>query len=94
MAAELFEVYALENAVYRRLRANGRVTEAEARRFFVHRVAPRLLEDARAALTDQLTRPDSEVPVSMKDMIMEALILDNDLRGKRFVAESEAMVPL
>jgi hypothetical protein len=86
MANELFEAYALENAIYRKLRADGQVSEKAARRVFVERVAPRLLEDARGALTQCLAQPDEAVPVSMKDKIAEALIADNDLRAKRIVA--------
>jgi hypothetical protein len=93
MANELFEVYAVENAVYRRLRADGALTEAQARKVFVSRVAPRLLEDARKALTACLAQSDAEVPVSLKDQIAEALILDNDLRAKRIVAEDRIRAP-
>ena len=93
MAEELFEVYALENGIYRAMRAEGQVTERDARRHFVSRVAPRLLEDARQSLVQCLAQPDDVCPVSMKDEIAEALILDNDLRGKRMVAANRAKVP-
>jgi hypothetical protein len=87
MANELFEVYAMENAIYRRLRVDGQVSEKQARRFFVERIAPRLLEQAREALTECLSQPDDVCPVSQKDRIAEALILDNDLRAKRIVTD-------
>lgn len=87
MANELFEVYAMENAIYRKLRADGQVTEKHARHIFVERMAPRLLEDARQALTQCLAQPDDVCPVSQKDQIAEALIADNDLRAKRMIAE-------
>jgi hypothetical protein len=87
MANELFEVYAMENAIYRRLRVDGQVSEKQARRFFVERTAPRLLEQAREALTECLSQPDDVCPVSQKDRIAEALILDNDLRAKRIVTD-------
>lgn len=93
MANELFEVYALENAIYRRLRADGQVTEKQARRVFVDRVAPKLLEDARQALTTMLEQPDDRVPVSLKNQIADALIADNELRANRVVAASQAVVP-
>jgi hypothetical protein len=93
MANEYFEVYALENEWYRKMRADGRVTEKEARRVFVERTAPRLFEDARQALADCLAQPDDVCPVSLKDQIAEALILDNDLRGNRIVAEDRVTVP-
>jgi hypothetical protein len=91
MANELFEVYAMENAIYQRLRADGQVTELQARRFFVERIAPRLLEEARQALTACLAQPDDVCPVSQKDKIAEALILDNDLRAKRIVTDRRLM---
>ena len=87
LAEELWEVYARSNAFYHRMLADGRVTEKDARRLFVERVAPRMLEDARQALTDCLTQPDSVMPQAQKDEIAEALILDNSFRGKREVAE-------
>jgi hypothetical protein len=87
MAAALWEKYAAENGFYRRMRANGQVTEKAARRLFLARVGPRMLEDARLALADMLTQPDTLVPQARKDEIAEALILDNDLRAKRIVAE-------
>lgn len=87
MANELFEVYAMENDIYRGLRAQGRVSEKDARKFFVERIAPRLLEEARQALTACLSQPDDVCPVTLKDQIAEALILDNDLRAKRMVTD-------
>lgn len=86
MANELFEVYAVENAIYRALRANGQVTAEQARRVFVERVAPKLLEDARLALTECLSQPDDVCAPRQKDIIAEALIADNDLRARRKVA--------
>lgn len=93
MANHHFEQYAMVNDIYRKLTAEGRVTEKEARAVFVDRVAPRLLEDARQALVNMLTQPDTTVPTAMKDEIAEALILDSNLRGRRFVAEDQATVP-
>jgi hypothetical protein len=60
---------------------------------FVERVAPRMLEDARQALTTLLTLPDDKMPVAQKDEIAEALILDNDLRAKRIVAQDRVTAP-
>lgn len=93
MANEMFEVYSRENAFHRKMRANGQVTDKAARRLFVERVAPRLLSEARQALTNMLTQPDDRVPLSMKDEIAAALILDNDLQAKRFVAADYAAIP-
>lgn len=93
MAEELFEVYAADNGVYRALRAQGQVTEKQARKVFVERVAPRMLEDARRTLTDMLSQPDDVVPARQKDEIAEALCKDTDLRANRFVAEASATIP-
>lgn len=93
MANELFEVYAHENDVYKKLRANGQVTEKAAREFFIHKMTPKLYEDARAHLTDCLAAPDEQVTPHMKEAIHEALCLDNDLRANRFVAADAATVP-
>jgi hypothetical protein len=93
MAQELFEVYARENSIYRALRANGQVSAKQARLVFIERVAPRLLEDARQALTACLSQPDDMVPVSLKDQIAEALILDSPLRASRLVAADQATIP-
>ena len=92
MAQELFEVYVRDNGVYRKLRADGQVTEKAARRLFVERVAPRLLEDARAQLASMLG-PDAPTCEYTKEQIYEALCLDSDLRANRFVAESQAVIP-
>src|SRR5271170_3549696 len=91
MAEGLFEVYALENAVYRKLRADGQVTEKAARKFFVERIAPKLLEDARQTLAGMLGSEDTSQYV--KDQIYEALCLDSDLRANRPVAADVATVP-
>lgn len=100
MAADLFEVYARDNDLYRWLAAgkvllNGKpvTTANQARRVFVHQMAPKLYEDARLALTDMLALPDYVMPVSMKNEVAEALIMDNDLRGNRLVASEHAKVP-
>ena len=93
MANELFEVYAHENDVYRKLRADGQVTEKAAREFFIHKMTPKLYEDARAQLTQCLAAPDERVSPYMKETIYEALCLDNDLRANRFVAPDQATVP-
>ena len=94
MAQELFEVYARDNQVYRKLRADGQITEKQARLVFVERTAPRLLEDARMALTSCLAQPDDKVSPWLKEEIYEALLLDSDLRANRFVAEEQAIVPM
>lgn len=93
MANELFEVYMQENTIYRKMRANGEVSEKAARKLFVERTAPRLLEDARQALTSCLSAPDDRVSPHMKEEIYQALLLDSDLRANRFVAESQAIIP-
>jgi hypothetical protein len=93
MAQELFEVYAHENDFYRKMRANGQVSEKQARLVFVERVAPRLLEDARQQLTTMLGMGDDVVSPRLKEEIYEALIKDNELRAKRFVAADQATVP-
>ncbi len=93
MAAELFEIYARDNATYAALRQRGEITEKQARRIFVAQVAPKLYEDARGALTACLAEPDDKIPVTLKNQIAEALIQDNDCRGNRLVARERATVP-
>jgi len=93
MAQELFEVYAQENSIYRALRAGGQVSAKQARLVFVERVAPKLLEEARQALTACLSQPDDMVSVSLKDQIAEALILDSPLRASRLVTADQATIP-
>lgn len=100
MAAELFEVYAPDNDLYRLLRSgqvllNGRqvTSEKQARRVFVHQMAPKLYEEARGLLTDMLAMPEDRVPQSLKDQIAQALIMDNDLRGNRLVRGDQATIP-
>lgn len=91
MAEELFEAYARDNATYRRLRADGQVTEKAARKLFVERVAPKMLEEARQALTTMLGSDDTSHYV--KEQIYEALCLDSDLRANRNVTAAQAVVP-
>lgn len=93
MAQELFEVYAAENNIYKRLRADGEVSEKHARNFFVQRMAPKLYEDARQALAAMLAEPLDKVSQHMKDEIYEALCLDNDLRANRMVARDAVTAP-
>jgi hypothetical protein len=93
MANEMFEDYARDNAIYRGMREAGLTTERAARKQFVLRVAPRLLEDARQSLVSCLAEPDDRVSAHMKREIYEALIADNDLRANRSVAASVATVP-
>jgi hypothetical protein len=93
MANELFEVYAADNGIYRAMKEKGLTTEAKARKAFVTRVAPRLLEDARQSLVSCLAEPDDRVTPHMKQEIYEALIADNDLRANRAVAASSARIP-
>lgn len=90
MAQELFEVYASDNEIYRNLRANGQVTEKAAREFFVIKMTPKLLEDARIALTSCL---GGELPKYQQDKIAEALIRDNQLRANRQVSSAAAILP-
>jgi len=93
MANELFEVYASEDAIYRGMKKAGLTTEKQARKAFVARVAPRLLEDARQQLASCLASPDDRVTEHMKREIYEALIADNALRANRTVAGSAADIP-
>lgn len=93
MAQDLFEIYASENAIYKQMRMNGQITEKHARAKFVGRVAPMLFEDARKTLTTMLTLPDDRVTAGMKTEIYEALIADNEIRGLRPVAASQAVIP-
>ena len=100
MARELFDVYARDNDLYRWLKAGQVImrgkpvtTEKQARFVFVEQLAPKLYEDARQALVTMLEQPDDLVPVSMKNEIAEALIMDNELRGNRLVATEHAKVP-
>lgn len=93
MAEEFFEVFAANNDWYRALRAQGQLTEKEARLVFVARVAPTLLEDARRALTDCLSLGDDVMPRAQKDEIADALVKDTDMRANRFVAEESATIP-
>lgn len=93
MAEEVFELYAQDNTWYKKMRADGAVTEKQARKVFVERVAPRLLEDARKTLVSMLGQPDDVVSEHMKQEIYEAICLDNDLRAKRFVSADMATVP-
>lgn len=93
MAEEYFESFAVDNAFYKAIRAQGQITENAARLVFVERVAPQLLEDARRALTDCLALPDDVMPRKQKDEIADALVKDTDLRANRFVAEENATVP-
>lgn len=93
MANELFEAYARDNATYRKLRADGQVTEKRARRVFVDRVAPKLYEDARKILVQMLGQPEDRVTATMKEEIYDALIKDNILRANRVVAKEAAIIP-
>ena len=72
------------NELYRTMREN--LTNKQIETVFVAKVAPTLLEEARLALTDCLSEPDSVVPSAMKDQIAEALILDTDFRANRLKA--------
>lgn len=89
MANELFEDYAKVNEYYRQFKANGG-SEKRARAMFVFRVAPRLYEDARKALTLILT---GDYPESVKEEVFDALCKDNVLRANRTVASDVAVVP-
>jgi hypothetical protein len=100
MAAELFDVYAMDNGLYRHLTngtllLNGKpvTTAKKALAVFVELTAPKLYEDARQALTALLALPDETLPVLLKNAIAEALIMDNELRGNRLVATEHAKVP-
>lgn len=97
MAEEWFEVYARSDKMYRALKEaaskNGTLpaTEKRARALFVARVAPRLFEDARKALTDVLA--SSDATEYMKQQVLEALALDSRMRANRHVAAADATVP-
>lgn len=92
LANALYEAHmSADNAMYRRLREN--LTDKQARTFFVSKVAPTLLEDARLAMTDCLSQADDVCTPYMKEQIADALILDTDLRANRFVAEQHSTVP-
>jgi hypothetical protein len=93
MANELFEVYARENAIYKRITANGEISEKQARLYFVNRVMPKLYEDARQQLASCLAQPDEQVSQHMKAEIHEALCLDNTLRANRMVARDMVTAP-
>lgn len=93
MANELFEVYARENAIYKRLRADGEITEKQARLYFVQRLMPKLYEDARQQLASCLAEPDERVSEHMKQEIFQALCLDNDLRANRQVSRDRMTLP-
>jgi hypothetical protein len=85
MAKACYEAHmSANNALYRAFRQN--LTEKQAILAFVNRVAPTLLEEARLALTDMLSRPESEIPRALKDEIADALILDCDFRANRLKA--------
>lgn len=91
MGEELFEIYARDNATYKALKEAGQITRRGARKEFIKRVAPKLYEDARKHLTEQLGMP--EISELAKQEIYEALILDNELRANRMVAKEQATVP-
>jgi hypothetical protein len=92
MANELFEIYmGANNELYRAMRKE--LTEKQARVAFVFKTAPTLLEDARQALTECLSQPDSVVPVLMKDQIADALIKDTDFRANRMVDMGRVTIP-
>jgi len=83
IAQEYWEAYmGANNELYRSFMSAHR-NQKEAMKTFVALVAPNCLEDARLALTACLSKPDDVVPVSMKDEIAEALILDAPLRANR-----------
>jgi hypothetical protein len=92
MAREMFEVYMVaNNEMYRKLREN--FSEKEVRDIFVMKVAPQLYEDARRAMAMCLKLPEHEFPAAEKEKIMEALVLDSDLRANRPVAAANATIP-
>jgi hypothetical protein len=88
LARNVYEAWmGANNELYRAMRRE--LSNKEIETIFIAKVAPTLLEEARKALADCLSRPDSEVPVSMKDQIAEALILDTDFRANRFKAAED-----
>ncbi len=92
MADEYFDLYMAENnALWKMFKEN--LTPKQRRVAFVAKIAPSLLEDARLLLVDCLSQPEDVVTQHMKDSIMEALVLDNDLRANRSVAAQHAMLP-
>ncbi len=93
IAATVWEdVYARDNRLYNAMLANYG-TEKRARLVFIKQVAPKFYEQARSALVDVLAQPDEQVPISVKNEIAEALILDNACRGNRQVAPELVRVP-
>lgn len=97
MANELFETYAQVDGYYSALKEAASkdgtmpATEKRARKLFVARVAPRLFEEARRALTAVLASEDATD--YMKQQVMDALIKDNMMRANRTVARSSVKVP-
>jgi hypothetical protein len=85
MANELYDPFmAANNELYRAMRQN--LTDKQARLVFVRQMAPKMLEEARLALTDMLSQPDDVVSTALKDEIADALIKDTDLRANRVKA--------
>lgn len=85
MAEALFEEWARENSFHAAFRTK------KARALFVSRVAPKLFEDARRALTSMLGDPN--IPESTKEQIYEAILLDATFRAKRLVAADAVKLP-
>jgi hypothetical protein len=82
MAFELYEHMMRDNEWYARLKElNPGLTPKQLSARFVLRIAPTLVEQARATLAGMLARPIDE---KTKESIMNALLLDNTLvRGRR-----------
>lgn len=87
----LLEAWAKYDPVLRTRVQRDTLTREGARALFVARSTQRFYEEARQALTALLLEPDDRVPISVKDKIEEALILDNPCRGNRIVAEVDDM---
>ena len=85
MAEAAYEQYMTAyNDLYKAFRVN--LTEKQARRVFVMKIAPTLLEEARLALTDCLAQPGDVCSQRLKEEIVDALIKDVDFRANRSVA--------
>lgn len=93
MANELFDPYvAANNGLYKVFKEH--LTEKQARKIFAAKIAPTLLEEARLALTDCLAQPDDVCTPHVKQQIVDALVLDNDLRANRSVAAQHSTLGL
>ena len=85
LAHEYYEPYmSANNELYKAARRS--LTERQWRLAFVRQAEPQLLEEARLALTDMLSKPDDVVSLRLKDETADALIKDSDFRANRLRA--------